>query len=163
LAVVLFVLKRISRKLLYFLTIKEATDKLSDHWHRAHLIDHILHRGHLTGDHDPRPTWQALERVLAETDTSPLRQLARKTVRGSHHVLRAVLQARRGTPETAVRRETGVLERNWNEVVGALTALVQQYEMVRQELEHQRADAGAGIAAPQHGDHAPDSGSDPEP
>ncbi len=39
--------RRLSRKLLYFLTIKEAADALSQYWHRAFLLDYMLAAGHL--------------------------------------------------------------------------------------------------------------------
>lgn len=153
LSVVVFLLKRLSKKLLYFLTIKEATDKLSAYWLRAHLIDHVVRAGHLDDPHDPQPTWTALEQVMSETDTSPLRQLARRAIRGSHHLLRALLQARRGQPSDAVRRETGILERHWDEVVTALTERVQRFETVRRQLEEQHATSqpGDSSAAPAGG------------
>jgi hypothetical protein len=39
--------KRLSRKLLYFLTVKQAADSLSHYWYRAFLLDHMLASGHL--------------------------------------------------------------------------------------------------------------------
>ena len=140
LAAALFVVKRLSRKLLYFLTIKEATDSLSAHWQRAYLIDHIIRAGHLTGFGDPSVTFSALEAALMETSASPLRRIAEIAVQRSHHVLKMLLRARRGGAEAAIRDETGVLERHWNEVLDALAGLAERYEAHRQSQLSEASD-----------------------
>jgi hypothetical protein len=66
-------LKKLSRKILYFLAIKEAVDNLNYYWHRAFLLDYMLRAGYLdNSQEDVVQAAQALHLVLKEIDESPL-------------------------------------------------------------------------------------------
>src|SRR5829696_2100705 len=93
--VVIGLFKRLSRKLLYFLTVKQASDRLSYYWYRAFLTDHMLASGHLESPGSARIAHQAMEELLATT-AGPLPRLARQMVTGMRNVWPALQRARRG-------------------------------------------------------------------
>jgi hypothetical protein len=76
-----WLLKRLSKKLLYFLTVKDAVDTLNYYWHRAFLLDYMLRAGHLDDVAQAERAEQALSRTLAEVRESPLTTVARQVVR----------------------------------------------------------------------------------
>jgi hypothetical protein len=69
-------IKLVSRKLLYFLSVKQATDQISYYWHEAFLIDYMLAMGHLDRVETARAGRQAMRQVMHATTTSPLLQSA---------------------------------------------------------------------------------------
>jgi hypothetical protein len=42
-----WLLKKLSKKILYFLSVKEAADNVNYYWHQAFLMDYALTAGHL--------------------------------------------------------------------------------------------------------------------
>ena len=120
-------LKRLSRKLLYFLTVKTATDRLSHYWYRAFLLDHMLAAGHLDDPAAARTAHRAMEQVLAAT-AGPLPQVARQMVASSRNVWSALRLARRGKDSEEVREMRSQLERQWGEIAGHLGAMAARYD-----------------------------------
>lgn len=91
---------RIWRTVLYFLTVKAATDQLAHQWRRAFLIDRMLVRGDLQ-DHKSTRTVAAIyafRQLMAEEDDSPLLALAQKVLSSATHVLRASWRMLRRKP-----------------------------------------------------------------
>ncbi|HEX8829601.1 MAG TPA: hypothetical protein VF705_00455, partial [Longimicrobium sp.] len=127
-------LKRLSRKLLYFLTVKAATDRLSHYWYRAFLIDHMLAAGHLESAAQARVAHQALEEVLARVE-GPLPQVARQVVASSRNVWPALRRARRGEDPQEVREMRGELESRWGDVAGYLRQLAARYDEAYARLQ----------------------------
>ena len=119
--------KRLSRKLLYFLTVKQATDRLSYYWYRAFLMDHMLASGHLESTGSARVAHQAMEELLATT-AGPLPRLARQMVAQMRNVWPALRQARRGEESDEVRQTRNQLERRWNELAEHLGAMAARYD-----------------------------------
>lgn len=91
----LLFLKRLFRTLLYFLTVKEASDKLSHYWHRAFLIDYMVRRGDLDDEKTAKVAALAMYAVLGRLTTSPLNNLAKQVVGSMHHSLRTIWRWRR--------------------------------------------------------------------
>jgi len=91
----LLFLKRLYRTILYFLTVKEASDKLSLYWHRAFLIDFMVRRGDLDNEQTAKTAALAMYDVLSKLTTSPLNQLAKQVIAGMHHILRTIWRWRR--------------------------------------------------------------------
>jgi hypothetical protein len=120
-------LKRLSRKLLYFLTIKAATDRLSQHWSRAFLIDHMLLAGHLESVDSARVARTAMDEVLT-TVAGPLPRLARQVIASSRNVWPALRRARRGEDAEEVRKVRSELEGRWDEAAGDLRTLAARYD-----------------------------------
>ena len=118
--------KRLSRKLLYFLTVKQATDRLSHYWYRAFLMDHMLASGHLESTDSARTAHQAMEELLATT-TGPLPRLAQQMVTQMRNVWPALQRARRGEESDEVRQTRNQLERRWNELAEHLGAVAARY------------------------------------
>ena len=120
-------LKRLSRKLLYFLTVKRATDRLSHYWYRAFLLDHMLSAGHLDDPATTRFAYRAMEQVLAAT-AGPLPQVARQMVASSRNVWSALRLARRGKDSEEVREMRAQLERRWSEIAEHLGSVALRYD-----------------------------------
>ena len=120
-------LKRISRKILYFLTVKTATDRLSHYWYRAFLMDHMLEAGHLESTSSARVAHRAMEEVLATT-SGPLPRLARQLVASSGNVWSALRQARRGREAPEVRQMRSQLQGGWGEIAGQLGSVAERYD-----------------------------------
>jgi len=127
-AAMLYVLKRISRKILYFLTIREATEKLSEHWHRAFLLDHIATRGFLTADPTAQVAKSALEATIKAADTSPLQHLARATIRRAGRVLRVLNRVRKRGPGPVIEAQEQRLEGAWEDLAGHFEALGAEFD-----------------------------------
>lgn len=107
-------LKRFSKKILYFLTIKEATDKLSTYWHRAFLLDYALQCGHLTNVASARRVRLALAQVLRTHTTSPIEQLAREVVRQGTNIAGSLRRVRRGEGEDAtIQAKKSLMNAAW--------------------------------------------------
>lgn len=107
-------LKRLSRKILYFLTVKEATDQLSHYWHRAFLLDYALVQGHLDDVESAELAATALEQVLNDITTSPLNQLARQIIAGTSHVWRTLRGARRDQEDEVITETRSRMARTWD-------------------------------------------------
>lgn len=120
-------LKRLSRKLLYFLTVKTATDRLSHYWYRAFLLDHMLAAGHLNDPATARAAHRAMEQVLAAT-AGPLPQVARQMVASSRNVWSALRLARAGKESEEVREVRAQLEARWGEIAGHLGLVAARYD-----------------------------------
>lgn len=126
-------LKRLSRKLLYFLTVKKATDRLSHYWSRAFLLDHMLSSGHLETPQSARIARRAMERVLAAS-SGPMRRLANQVVRGTRDVGEMLRRARRGEEDDALRQTKGDIEERWSDAAGDLKTLAARYDEVYRQL-----------------------------
>jgi hypothetical protein len=120
-------LKRLSRKLLYFLTIKAATDRLSHYWSRAFLIDHMLVSGHLENAASARVARRALDEVLT-TVAGPLPRLARQVIASTRNVWPALRRARRGEEAEEMREVRSQMEGHWDEAAGDLRTLAARYD-----------------------------------
>lgn len=120
-------LKRLSRKILYFLTIKTATDRLSQYWSRAFLIDHMLMAGHLDSAASARVARQALDEVL-KTTAGPLPRVARQVIASSRNVWPALRRARRGEESEEMRQVRTEMEGHWGEAAGDLNSLAARYD-----------------------------------
>jgi hypothetical protein len=129
--------QRLSRKLLYFLTIKEAADKLSYYWHQAFLLDYMLAAGHVETAASAQVARQAMEQVLATT-SSPLTQLAHQIIARSHHIWRTVRRARRGGEDEVIQQTKAQLEQRWGEFAEYFQAVAARYEQRYHQLQTQR-------------------------
>lgn len=135
------VLKRVSRKVLYFLTVKAATDGLSHYWHRAFLLDHAMAAGHLESAASARIARRAMDQVLVKT-SGPLRGLARQLVTRVQNVPQLLRRAREGHEEEAMQQTRGPLEEQWEENAGYLKTVAARYEEAYRQLQNQHAAAG---------------------
>lgn len=126
-------LKRLFRTVLYFLTVKAATDRLAVHWRRAFLIDHMTRRGDLDGGPDaPRvaAALAALQAGLRESDTGPLLAVAREVLTHARHVLRTAWRTarRRRAEDDETRDARRRLELGWSDLRASFAALAAAYD-----------------------------------
>ncbi len=153
---VLYIVKKIWRKLVYVLAIADATSMVSAYWQRAYLLDHIISAGHA----DPGIDWQrsatVFEKVLDRTDSSPLMGLARQTVSSVHRVFRLLILSRRHGAAKETESLSGILREHWDAAEGSLRQVAFDYnEEYARSLEldppeppdaakprHQRGDDG---------------------
>ncbi len=125
-----YIVRRLWRKIIYIFAVKDATAALTEYWHRAFLIDHMVRAGHLAPGVDTGLAVRVFRRVLQAIDPSPLTGLARQTVVSVRHVFRLLVRARRlGATEVtksvgevlsshskvaeASMRETAILYNRW--------------------------------------------------
>lgn len=133
----LMLIVRLSRKILYFLTIKEATDQLSYYWHRAFLIDYMLLAGHLDNAESAQIARAAMDQVLAQTGTSPLTTLAQSMVRQAGRLWRSLLRARRGEEDELIHQKKTFLAGRWSNLEPYLEELAGRYYLVYEQLKRQ--------------------------
>ena len=125
----LLFLKRLSRKLLYFLTVKEATDQLNYYWHRAFLFNKMMQRGDLDGVETAVPALQAMHAVLKTHVSSPLTQLARQILDNVTHILRTIVRwVRHGREDEIVQNTRQIMAANWLDFADYFATIAQQYE-----------------------------------
>lgn len=126
---IFLLLKRLSKKILYFLTVKDAADSLSYYWHRAFLLDYMLRAGHLDTIAQAQHAERALTQTLAGVQESPLTALARQVVRQSRHVLRrlwSVVRRRRRSQALAPEQET--MGATWGRFQSYLEGVAARYQ-----------------------------------
>ncbi len=144
-----YVLRKIWRKIIYVFTIKDAATALSEYWHRAYLINHMVRAGHLEADVDTDLAVRVFERTLREADLSPLMGLARQTVANAHHVLGILARARRLGAAEVARSLGDVLASHWKGAEASLVGVGEDYNRhYRLELEARGAAEGLLDEAP---------------
>lgn len=90
-----YVARRLWRKIVYVFAVADAVSSLTDHWHLAYLVDHMVRAGHLDAGCDLERAVRAARRALREADPSPLTGIARQIVANTGQVLRLLVRARR--------------------------------------------------------------------
>lgn len=126
-------LKRLSRKVLYFLTIKSATDRLSQYWSRAFLIDHMMMAGHLESAASARVARAAMDEALT-TVAGPLPRVAGHVIATSRNVWPALRRARRGEQAAEMRQVRSEMEGRWGEAAEDLRSLAARYDAAHARL-----------------------------
>ena len=135
LELVWLLLKRTYRTILYFLTIKEATDKLSYYWHRAYLLDQMMARGDLDNQESAALAAQALHEVLQSVTTSPLTQLAQEVIGNVRHILRSSWRwLRRKQEDEMMARTRSQMATAWRDLSGYFAQVAVQYEQRLDQL-----------------------------
>lgn len=128
-------LKRTYRTILYFLTIKDATDNLSYYWHRAYLLDLMMKRGDLDNRTDAPLAAEALQQVLDSLTTSPLTQLAQQVVANVRHILRSSWRWLRRKQEDEMMANTRTKMANaWRDLSGYFDEVAVRYEQQLEQL-----------------------------
>lgn len=134
-------LKRLYRTVLYFLTIKAATDQLSLHWHRAFLLDFMMQRGDLDSFEKAQIASLAFEEALKSTTTSPLIQLAQQISRGFNHVFRTFWNfLRRNREDQVILNARDEMEATWSDFSGYLELLAEKYDEILGRYETERVE-----------------------
>ena len=132
-------LKKLSRKILYFLTVKEATDKLSYYWHRAYLLDYMIVQGHLEQEETAVLARTALEQVLDTITTSPLTKLAQQVANNTRHVWRTLRRVRwRNQEDETIAASKAMMDEQWEESATYLATIAQQYELLYEQQVAER-------------------------
>jgi hypothetical protein len=122
-----YILRRLWRKIIYIFAVKDATTALTEYWHRAFLIDHMVRAGHLTPGVDTGLAVRVYRHVLQEIDPSPLTGLARQTVVNARHVLRLMVRARRLGAAEVTKSFGGLLSSHWEAASESLVATSLRY------------------------------------
>lgn len=123
-----YVLKRLWRKLIYVLAVADASRALSEYWHRAGLIDHMVRSGHLEPGAPLEWPLAAAEHVLRTADTDSLRAVARQVAEGSRHVARTLWRARRRGTTDLTERQRSFLAAHWAGVERSVAEVVARYD-----------------------------------
>jgi hypothetical protein len=120
-------LKAISRKVLYFLTIKDANEQLGYYWLSAFLIDYMIASGHLESVATATVARVAMKRVLEQT-TTPMRQIAGQVVSRASHVWRTVRRAKEGVKDEMLEAARQEMDAHWDEYGEYLKAAAVRYD-----------------------------------
>lgn len=121
--------KRLSRKILYVLSVKEAADQLGHYWHRAFLIDYAMRRGDLDQHGRATIAAQAIHDLLQDITTSPLSQLATEVIRGVPHILLTVVRwMRRREEDPALMATRDRMATAWSDFDGYFREVAVRYE-----------------------------------
>jgi hypothetical protein len=124
---VIWLVKRLVRKLLYVLTVAEAAEQISAYWHRAFLVDHLVRSGCLQRSGPQAERAIALFRqVLEEADTSPLVGLARQVAGSPRRALRVLQRLRRG--EAVPTADQAALDAGWPAIQASLAAVAARFD-----------------------------------
>ncbi|MBN2371888.1 MAG: hypothetical protein JXO72_15510 [Vicinamibacteria bacterium] len=127
-AFVIYIVKRLSRKIFYVLTIHEAAKSLSSYWHRAYLIDHLVRAGHLASARNIDVVLYSFDRTLALANTASLGRIDRQIIYCARHALRPLRRIfRRGTDITP---PTAFLGDHWNTIASHLAKVAEQYDQI---------------------------------
>lgn len=147
------ILRRIFRTLLFWLTVKDATDAFSRTFHEGWLVESALRASGPDVVERAPAVRTALEAVLREIDTRPFERAVKGAFRQSGGLLRRAAAAltRRARTEPEDATATAGADEEWEAVVPGslverlLSALPgQQAYLERLERSFQQALAGAG-------------------
>jgi len=151
---ILYVLRNLYRTVVYVLSVVDAGNKLSLYWHRAFLLDYLIGRGHLDNLEQATTASDALQRVLQNTATSPMVNLAQQLIETARHQIRGLLRAifrfvrrREETAEFKRRRQT--IADQWAEFHDYLIALADRYDAAYEAVRRERELAAQQAPAPQ--------------
>jgi hypothetical protein len=148
LELVWLLLKRTYRTILYFLTIKDASDKLSYYWHRAYLLDLMMQRGDLAGAEESALAAEALHQVLNDLTISPLTQLAQQVVANVRHIFRASWRRLRRKQEDEMLTHTrSQMATAWRDLSGYFAQVALKYEQQLEQLHIARLEESLVITA----------------
>ncbi len=111
-----YILTKLWRKVVYVFAVTDATQQVSEYWHRAHLIDHMVRSGYLDEGADSKWAIEVFHRVLPELDPSPLLSLAKQVVTASHRVLLTLIRARREGTAATTAALGEILKDHWSAV-----------------------------------------------
>ena len=123
-----WLIKRLSRKILYFLTVKESSDQLSLYWHRAFLLDYMCKAGYLADEATAVPAAEALREILETITTSPLNQLARQVITIPRHILLSLRRVRTGKQDKDIEATRSLMSQTWDSFHDYLVALAARYD-----------------------------------
>ena len=121
---------KLSRKILYFLTVKKAVDALNYYWQRAFLLSHMIQQGHLSDIHRAGPAVAALEVTLAQTANSPLTQLAKRIVYVPAHLTRSLWHKVKGKQDEEIEKTREEMASSWAQFSAFFATLAKRYEEV---------------------------------
>jgi len=127
LGILRYILRRVWRKLVYVFAIADAATLTSEYWHRAYLLDHVIRAGHAGPDVDWRRTSRVFDKVLQETDVSPLMGVAKQTVANAHRVVRMLVRARRHDAAEETESLSTILGSNWIAAEASLMGVAVRY------------------------------------
>lgn len=119
---------RLSRKLLYFLSIRRAVNLLTYYWRRAYLLDYMVRKGHLSAEESAAAAVAALDAVLAQSGSGPFRWLAQHVVNHTPHVLRTLWYARHGQEDPPLLTIRAELAARWPALGDYLATLARRYD-----------------------------------
>lgn len=119
---------RLSRKLLYFLSIRRAVNLLTYYWRRAYLLDYIVRQGHLSTHESAAAAVAALDTVLAQSGSGPFRWLAQHVVNHTPYVLRTLWHARHGQEDPPILTIRAELAERWPALDDYLATLARRYD-----------------------------------
>jgi hypothetical protein len=143
---VLYLFKDIFRTVLYALTVADATERVSEYWYRAFLINYAIQRGDIDTPDGARVASAAIRDTLKGVTTSPLRQLAQELIsrgRGQFARLRTFIPFVRNRDRRPDQDVEDEIKTAWADLEGYLVSVAVRYD---DAFDQQRAEADARAA-----------------
>lgn len=143
---ILYLFKDLFRTILYALTVADATERVSEYWYRAFLINYAIQRGDIDPPDGARVASAAIRDTLKGVTTSPLRQLAQELIsrgRGQFARLRTFIPFVRNRDRQPVQEVEAEIETAWADLEGYLISVAVRYD---DAFDRQRAEADARAA-----------------
>lgn len=128
-----YLMRRIWRKIVYVFAVADAANLVSEYWHRAYLLDHMVQSGHLDSGVDTDRAMTAFRQALREADTSPLVGLARQVVSASRRVGGVLRTARRRGATEATNALGAIVRSHWGAAERSLRAVAIRYNELYQQ------------------------------
>ena len=127
LAAVRYLARVIWHKVIYVLAVADAASLVSEYWHRAYLLDHVIRAGHLDEGADADWAIQVFFKALDEADASRLVGLARQVVSTSRQILGMLLRAARLDDPEVTQTLGEILSSHWNAAEASLHEVALHY------------------------------------
>ncbi|PWB75006.1 MAG: hypothetical protein C3F15_06925 [Holophagae bacterium] len=143
LAAVRYLARVIWHKVVYVLAVADAASLVSEYWHRAYLLDHVIRAGHLDEGADADWAIQVFFKALDEADTSPLIGLARQLASTSRRISGMLLRAARLDDPEVTQALGEILSSQWAAAERSLREVALAYN----ELYMQRPQPGEAPAS----------------
>jgi hypothetical protein len=122
-----YLFKKMWRKIIYVFAVADAANLISEYWHRAYLLDHMISAGHLEPEADSDRAIQVFMQTLREVDTGALVFLAREVIAGTARVLRLLMRAGRHGSMAQTESISDVLRYHWGAAERALMETASRY------------------------------------
>lgn len=132
LALPVMLIKRLSRKIFYVLTVNEAAEALSYYWQRAFLLNYIIEAQHVQNDEQAEHARHAMEQAIS-TSPSPLMMLSGEIVHSMKFIVMLLLLALRGKPKTMWSEAQERFRQRWGAYDTFLRDLAAKYTGIYQE------------------------------
>lgn len=122
-----YIFKKLWRKVIYVFAVTDAANQISEYWHRAYLLDHVISAGHLEPEADSDRAIEVFMQTLRGVDTKALVFLAKEVIAGTTRVLRLLARAVRLGSLEQTEPINDILRSHWDSAEQQLRKTAERY------------------------------------